>query len=139
VEAALGAGAWLVDLGGQVSVGGPRADGTPWIVDIAHPVDRERPYRQARLREGSLSTSGNSERGDHIIDPRDGRPAPFRGAVSVWHRSGLAADALSTALYVMGPADGLRWAEARGVAALFLVPDDGGVRALPTRAFSALE
>jgi FAD:protein FMN transferase len=139
VAAALGAGPWLVDLGGQVSVGGPQADGTPWVVDIAHPADRARPYRQVTLQEGSLSTSGNSERGDHIVDPRTGRPPAFRGSVTVWHAGGLAADALSTALYVMGPDAGTRWAETRGIAALYLIPEAGRVRALPTRAFSARE
>jgi len=143
VEAALGSGPWLIDLGGQVSVGGPGPEGG-WPVAIAHPRDRDRPYRQVQLREGSLSTSGGSERDvtvggariSHIFDPRTRRPAAFEGAVTVWHRRGLAADALSTALFVMGPEEGLRWAEARGIAALYLVPGPGdAVRAAPTRAF----
>jgi thiamine biosynthesis lipoprotein len=145
VEAALGSGPWLVDLGGQVSVGGPAADGG-WAVGIAHPQHRDRPYRQVRLIEGSLSTSGASERAltvdgervSHIFDPRTGRPAAFDGSVTVWHRSGLAADALSTALFVMGPDEGLRWAEAHGIAALYLVPGEGdAVRAVASRTFVA--
>ncbi len=144
VEAALGGGPWLVDLGGQVSVGGAGPEGG-WTVDIAHPRYRDRAYRQVRLREGSLSTSGGSERDvtvggvrvSHIFDPRTGRPAGFDGSVTVWHRRGLAADALSTALFVMGPDEGLHWAESRGVAALYLVPGPGGaVRAIATRAFT---
>lgn len=144
VEAALGRGTWLIDLGGQVSVGGPRPAGG-WTVAIAHPLHRDRPYHHLKLREGSLSTSGGSERDirvdgvrvSHIFDPRTMRPAGFEGSVTVWHRRGLAADALSTALFVMGPKEGLRWAEARGIAALYLVPAPGGaVRAAATRAFS---
>lgn len=144
VEGMLGAGPWLVDLGGQISVGGAGPTGG-WPVDIAHPRYRDRAYRQVRLREGSLSTSGSSERDmnaggvriGHIFDPRTGRPAAFEGSVTVWHRRGLAADALSTALFVMGPEDGLRWAESRGIAALYLVPGPGdAVRAAATRAFT---
>jgi thiamine biosynthesis lipoprotein len=71
----------------------------------------------------------------HILDPRTGAPAPFKGSVTVWHRSALAADALSTALYVMGPKEGARWADARGISALFLLPDDAGVKAYPTAAW----
>ena len=143
VEAALGAGWWLVDLGGQVSVGGEGPEGG-WAVDIAHPRHRDRAYREVRLRDGSLSTSGGSERDmridgariGHIFDPRTGRPAGFDGSVTVWHRRGLAADALSTALFVMGPDEGLRWAESRGIAALYLMPGPGdAVRAAATRAF----
>ena len=47
----------------------------------------------------------------------------FGGSVTVWHRRALVADILSTALFVMGPDEGLRWAEARGLAACYLVPD----------------
>ena len=143
VEAALGAEPWMIDLGGQVSVGGtaPR-DG--WRIAVAHPVHRDRPVLQLRLTTGSLSTSGGSERDvvvdgkrvSHIFDPRTGHPAPFIGSVVVWHRSGLAADALSTALFVMGPEEGRRWAEANGIAALYLIPDGAGVRFEGTDGFT---
>jgi thiamine biosynthesis lipoprotein len=120
---------WLVDLGGQVAVGGAAPGGQPWIVDIAHPLDRDRPVMQIELSSGSVSTSGGSERdvylGDvrigHILDPRTGRPASFSGSVVVWHQQALVADILSTALYVMGPEEGLRWAEARGLTAAYLM------------------
>jgi thiamine biosynthesis lipoprotein ApbE len=46
--------------------------------------------------------------------------------VSVWHSSGLIADILSTALFVMGPVDGLAWAENRGLAACYLDVDPAG-------------
>jgi thiamine biosynthesis lipoprotein len=147
VEASLGPGAWLVDLGGQVTVGGPDPDGRPWIIDIAHPRARDVAYLQVSLREGSLSTSGSSERDlsvngarvGHILDPRTGSPATFRGSVTVWHRGSLAADALSTALYVMGPEEGTRWANARGIAAVFLVPDGAEVTMFPTSAWRKRE
>ena len=86
-----------------------------------------------RLTEGSLATSGNSERGHdgrgHILDPSDGRPAEDFGSVTVSTRDPLAADCLSTALFVMGPDAGMRWVEGRaGVEAVFMVRrPDGGV------------
>jgi thiamine biosynthesis lipoprotein len=125
---------WMIDLGGQISVGGvpPREDG--WHVSIAHPHDRSKPILDVRLTGGSLSTSGGSERDlmvdgrriGHHLDPRTGIPAKFGGSVSVWHASGLVADILSTALFVMGPVDGLAWAEARGLAACYLDVDSAG-------------
>jgi thiamine biosynthesis lipoprotein len=103
-------------------------------VAIAHPRVRDRSVLELTIRSGSVSTSGGSERDlrvdgqrvAHILDPRTGRPATFDGSVTVWHASGLAADILSTALYVMGPDEGLAWAEARGLSACFLINDSGG-------------
>jgi thiamine biosynthesis lipoprotein len=143
VAAALGRVSWMIDLGGQLSVGGSRPGSDPWTIDIAHPVNRERRFLQVRMRHGSLSTSGGSERDQavdgqrvgHILDPRTGRPAPFRGSVTVWHDRGLIADILSTALYVMGPDEGTAWAEARGLSALYLIPDGAEVRVRATTAF----
>jgi thiamine biosynthesis lipoprotein len=134
---------WMIDLGGQVSVNAPEAS-RPWRLAIAHPRERERPAVEVELRSGSLSTSGGSERDvtadgqrvGHILDPRTGRPASFAGSVTVWHEHGLAADILSTALYVMGPRTGLEWAEDRGLAALYLIPEGGGVRRAATSAFT---
>lgn len=106
-----------IDIGGQVV----RAGGTGVRpVSIAHPHDRQRAVLELPLESGSLSTSGNSERSlaiegevlGHILDPRTGQPAVAWGSMTVWHPDALAADALSTALYVMGPVEGIRWAEA---------------------------
>ncbi len=120
---------WLVDLGGQIAVYGHPPDSSYWTVDLAHPGDRHIPVLSLKLRCGSLSTSAGSERDlkfrdqrvGHILDPRTGGPASFRGSVTVWHERGLIADILSTALYVMGPQEGKAWAEARNVAACFFV------------------
>jgi thiamine biosynthesis lipoprotein len=144
--AALAGQRWLIDLGGQVSVGGDGPDGPGWLVDVAHPRARERPVLSVRLTAGSLATSGGSERDlvvdgrrvGHVLDPRTGEPASFAGSVSVWHERALAADALSTALYVMGPDEGLRWAESRGLSAAYVIPAGSGVRVLTTAPFRRL-
>ena len=74
----------------------------------------------------------------HILDPGTGGAVAFPGSVTVWHRRALVADILSTALFVMGPDEGVEWAESRGIAACFLVPDRrGSVRMLMTAAFRA--
>lgn len=141
---ALGDRPWLIDLGGQVLVGASPPGEEDWSAWIAHPQDRARSALQVRILSGSLSTSGGSERDlevtsgrvGHILDPRSGRPAAYRGSVTVWHRSALVADILSTALYVMGPAEGLPWAEARGIAACYLpVGPHGRVEARMSTAF----
>jgi thiamine biosynthesis lipoprotein len=142
-----GSGPWMADLGGQVVVSGAPRDG--WRVALAHPARRADTLLELALRGGSLATSGASERSfevegeriAHILDPRTGRPVARRESVTVWHQDPLAADILSTALYVMGPEAGLRYAEAHRVSALFLVPSGAGaggdatVTLRPSRAF----
>lgn len=146
---------WLIDLGGQIAVQGGPPGLAGWDIALAHPLRRHESLLTLNLTGGSLSTSGGSARDlkvgampiGHIIDPRTGQPVTRRGSVTVWHQQALVADILSTALYVMGPEEGLAWASARGVAACFLtareVDDarDVEVRATPTfaRRFPAVQ
>lgn len=144
--AVLGDGPWMIDIGGQIAVGGRVPGQGAWRIEVADPRRRDRPVLQVQMATGSLSTSAGSERDlvvngvrvGHVLDPRTGRPATFDGSVTVWHERGMTADALSTALYVMGPVEGLRWAEARGIAACYLIPERGTLRVEMTRAFRRL-
>lgn len=107
---AAGASGFL-DLGGQVVAIGTQ----PRDIDVAHPRDRARTVLSLRLHDLSASTSGNGERGletpegriGHLLDPRSGRPAPDFGSVTVIAPSAFVADVLSTALFVLGPEEGL--------------------------------
>jgi thiamine biosynthesis lipoprotein len=115
----------ILNFGGQLLVRGSAP------VTIADPNHRDRAVVALTIRNASLSTSSGSEKSfvvrgrrfTHIIDPRTGDALPPRGSVSVIASSATEADILSTALYVMGRDDGLRWANEHHVAALFI---DGG-------------
>ncbi len=143
VLAVRGVAGGLLDFGGQVLAMGEVEDG--WLIGVADPAQRERTVATVTLRAGSLATSGNAERAmigeegmvGHILDSRSGAPARFTGSVSVLAASGTTADALSTALFVMGPERGFGWAESRGIAALYIWRDvEGG---LEFRATSAMD
>lgn len=129
-----------LDLGGQVAVFA-RGAGEPWTVPVADPRRRDRPVVALSVDRGSVSTSGNSERGievdgrklGHILDPRTGEPAPDFGSLTVWTDDPLRADCLSTGLYVLGPEAALGWAAAHpGVEVLALLPRGGALEALAT-------
>lgn len=82
----------------------------PWTVAVRHPERRGVLLGELRLDDRSLGTSGpanqffyyNGVRYGHIIDPRTGWPAGEMLSVTVLHPSAAWADALGTAIYVMG-------------------------------------
>jgi thiamine biosynthesis lipoprotein len=91
---------------------------------------------EVELESGSLSTSGTSEHGAHVFDSATGASAPDFGSVSVWCPDATRADALSTALFVMGPEAALDWA-ARHADVEVVVLDDRGSK-LTVRATAGL-
>lgn len=125
---ATGARHAVLDLGGQLQVVGAGAAGADaWHVAVAHPVHRTTPVARLALVDASVATSGTSERGRHILDPRSGLPVQPWGSVTVVAADALLADVLSTALYVMGPEAGMAWLAGRDdVGALFLSVDGSG-------------
>jgi FAD:protein FMN transferase len=123
-----------LNFGGQVLVLGPDSDGNDWVIPVAHPVHRSLPVSWIRLQDASISTSSQSERFvtaagrrvGHVIDPRSGQPVSPWGSVSVIAKDPAVADALSTALLVMGPNEGLEWARRHDdIGVLFLVEHNG--------------
>lgn len=113
----------LLDFGGQLLV-----LGRPRPVALSAPEDRHRATLRFVLAGGSLSSSGTSEHGRHILDPKTGLRSPAWGTVSIVAADALTADILSTALFVLGPERGLAWADAHDVAAVFQRPGQPPLR-----------
>ena len=140
-------GSWLIDFGGQVALSSNFGDGG-WPIAVAHPEFRDISILELELDEGSVATTGGSERDivmnndvrlGHVIDPQTGQTVSRRGSVTVWHQDAVVADMLSTALYVMGSKNALEWSEARDIAAYFADVDTetGVVVQTATDAFGA--
>jgi thiamine biosynthesis lipoprotein len=121
----------LFELGGELRGEGLKPDGQPWWVALERPPGASAlsPLRVA-LTGQAVATSGDYRQGyrdndggwlSHTLDPRTGHPVIHGlASVSVLHPCCARADALATALFVMGPEEGLRWADRHGVAAWFV-------------------
>ena len=118
----VGARRGFVDLGSS-SIGG---FGAPLTLDIRDPERSDRaPWGSFSLRDGHVSTSGDDQRPGHILDPRSGQPVHQVLSATVVATSGIEADALSTALFVLGATDGLALLVRRGAAGLVLLREKG--------------
>jgi len=79
------------------------------------------------ISDGAVCTSGDYERlasngVTHIFDPRSGASAALSASVTVLAPTALAADALATAAFVLGPAEGLDLLVRHGAEGLIVTP-----------------
>ncbi len=146
---ALGFGDYMVEAGGEVRTRGRNASGTPWQIAIERPDSvPQRAHMIVPMSGQAMATSGDyriyfeqeGQRYCHEIDPATGRPIRHGlASVTVVAADCGEADALATALIVLGPERGRALAVQRELAALFIVREaDGGMSDRATPAFAAL-
>jgi len=139
---------YLVEIGGELRVRGNNADGRKWAIAVEAPSTMtRRPHSVLRVTDTSVATSGDyrnyfdhdGQRYSHTIDARTGRPvAHDLAAVTVVSESAAWADAMATALLVLGPESGHALAEKLGIAGYFLVRSKTGIEELTTTSFELL-
>lgn len=143
---ALGIEHYLVEVGGELRARGRRPDGHPWRVAIEVPDGSDDHALPLILSDRSIATSGDyrryrdsdTRRYAHTLDPRTGRPIIHGVAsVTVIHTHCMQADALATALTVLGERDGLDYARHHDLAALFILRDGQHLRLAASDAFAA--
>lgn len=114
----------------------PRSGGAGgWVVDVRHPLRPERSIVEICLRDRALGTSGagtqffrhGGRRYGHILDPRTGWPAEGVYSATVVTSNAADADALATALYVLGPQRAVEWCRQHpDIGLLMFIPGQGG-------------
>jgi len=130
---------YVVEAGGELRGAGAKSNGEPWWVEVEGVPDADASCKHTvvALHGLAIATSGDyrryyqhgARRAAHTLDPRNGYPvANGVASVTVLAPTCMAADALSTALTVMGPQAGMAFAEARGIAARFLVRGAAGLQ-----------
>ena len=139
---------YLVEIGGEMKVSGLRGDGTPWRIAIEKPLEGAREVALVLpLTATALATSGNyrnfyeenGQRYAHTLDPVSGRPIRHQlASVTVLDETCARADALATAIMVMGEAKGRRFCEENRIAAYFLIHEKTSLEVYASPAFQRL-
>ncbi len=103
----------LVDAGGDIATLGTRPDGNRWVIGLRNPEDETESIMEFGLSGEAIATSGNYERYfdedaevGHIMDPNTGRSVYKSSSATIIAEDCATADALATAIFVLGPEDG---------------------------------
>lgn len=129
---------FIVNAGGDLRAAGLRSD-QPWAVGIQHPREPQKLLAKVSISDSALATSGDYERFfmhqekryHHIFNPKDGIPTDGCQSVTVLHKEGMTADALATAVFVLGPEKGFALCRKfQGVECL-MVDKDGKIISSP--------
>ncbi|QQQ00100.1 FAD:protein FMN transferase [Lysobacter enzymogenes] len=152
----------LVEVGGELRAHGRKPDGSAWRIAVEQPGREDEAAAVIALDNLSIATSGDyrryfepssfehtggersgaptgcAHRYSHTLDPRTGAPIDNAVAsVTVLHERCMHADALATALTVLGARAGLAYANRRQLAALFVLREGEGFVARATPGFVA--
>jgi thiamine biosynthesis lipoprotein len=125
-----GATNYMVEITGEIRVRGHNRDGRSWRLAVERPAEAQGGVAKVlRVTDSGLATSGDYRnyferdgvRYSHEIDPRSGRPITNNlASITVFTATAAEADALATALMIMGPERARRFGEANDLA-MFLV------------------
>lgn len=143
----LGATNHLVEIGGELRGAGVKPDARPWWTELQQAPGAPAPRTVVALFDIAVATSGDwvrryevyGQNYSHTLDGRTGRPVDNGVAsVTVIADTALYADAMATALTVMGPEEGPAFAGAMNIAAAFVVRGPDGMTETVTPAFAAM-
>jgi FAD:protein FMN transferase len=117
----------VVNLGGDIKIIGPRADGEPWRVGIRHPRDKDAVMQTIALRKGGLASSGDYERCieingiryGHVLNPKTGWPVRHLASVSVVGDFCVVAGSAST-IAMLKEEQGPAWLKSLGLPYLWV-------------------
>lgn len=136
----------LVEIGGELRANGNKFN-DDWKVGISTPSQSKQIQEIIKLNNLAMATSGdywnyfeeNGVRYSHTINPLTGKPITHTlASVTVIAKTCMEADALATAIDVMGPELGLKFAEDNELYVYLIVKDKNNFKILYTKQFSSL-
>ncbi len=139
---------FMVEIGGELRLKGLNIQNKPWRIAVEKPAADQRMIQKVLpLTDISLATSGDYRnffevegvRFSHTIDPRSGKPITHKlASITILSDTTMKADALATALMVLGSEQGYQLAEKQKIAALFIIKTKEGFVEKATDSFVAI-
>lgn len=136
---------YMVEIGGELRLKGVNLQKQPWRIAVEKPTaDKRMIQKVLPLSNISLATSGDYRnffevegvRFSHTIDPRTGKPITHKlASITILSDTTMKADALATALMVLGDEQGFQLAEKENIAALFIIKSKEGFVEKATASF----
>ncbi|MDR8522861.1 MULTISPECIES: FAD:protein FMN transferase [Shewanella] len=136
---------YLVEIGGEISLRGTKADGSLWRIAIEKPDNSGNGIQQViSPKNMAMATSGDyrnyyeedGKRFSHLIDPRTGYPINHRlASVTVLHKESMIADGYATAMMVLGTQASLELANREHLAIMLIEKQDDGFKVFYSEAF----
>jgi len=128
----------IVNAGGDLRVGGAKND-QPWSIGIQDPRVSQKIMAKVLVSDTAVATSGDYEkffihqdkRYHHIFNPKDGFPTEGSQSVTVVCKDGITADALATAVFVLGPEKGYSLCQRLEGVECLIVDKEGKIKFSP--------
>lgn len=94
---------FCLDVGGDIQTSGKNSEGSEWRIGIRNPFNREEIVKTIIPKGHGVATSGTYIRGEHILDPKSGKPVETNiVSLTVIGRNVYEADRFATAAFAMG-------------------------------------
>lgn len=126
---------YMVEIGGEIRAKGLNAKNEPWRIGVSSPDMQFAIQKVIKVGDNGVSTSGDYRnyfekdgvRYSHTINPATGRPISHSlASVTVVHPSCMMADVFATAIDVLGPDEGMKFAEREKLAVFMVVKSNVG-------------
>ena len=137
--------AYMVEIGGEIRTRGKKTDGQTWKIGVESPRTQARSVQRILdVSDWAMATSGDYRnffekdgiRYSHTLDPVTGYPVTHDlTSVTVLAQEAARADALATALMVMGPEKAIPFANAQKLAVLFIIRDGDAYTEVSSESF----
>jgi len=126
----------IVNAGGDLYAFGQKSKQSSWTIGLQHPRKPQDLLAAFAVKNQAIATSGDYQRYfmkdgvryHHIFDPQTGRPARLMISTTIITTEVMDADALATAVFVMGPDKGIEWVDSMANIEAMLVLEDGSIR-----------